>query len=336
MRPRAGWDKPAERNKTVSASACNAGGGMDKLTGMAVFARVIDAGSFTAAAAQLGMSKSAVSKAIAALEDRLGARLVNRTTRCLALTEVGRAFYERCARIVAEAEEAELAVTHLQLTPRGTLRVNAPVSFGAFHLGPALAQFMGRYPELKVELELSDRFVDLLEEGYDLAVRIATALPDSSLIARRIATNEMVVCASPGYWRQHGRPHAPEDLARHACVTHAYNPSPSEWPFVDGDGRRILVRVDGPLHTNNGDVALRAALAGLAVVRLPRFICGPDLAAGRLEPVLAAALPPPSGIYAIYPHSRHLSAKVRAFVDFLVERFGPGRDWERLAPDAPA
>lgn len=301
---------------------------MDKLTGMAVFARVIDAGSFTAAAAQLGMSKSAVSKAIAALEDRLGARLINRTTRRLALTEVGRAFYERCARIVAEAEEAELAVTHLQVAPRGTLRVNAPVSFGALHLGPALADFLARYPELKVEIELTDRFVDLLEEGYDVAVRIAATLPDSSLIARRITVDETVVCASPAYWQRHDRPRVPQDLKDHACVTYAYNPSPHEWPFVDADGRLLNVRVDGPLHTNNGDATLHAALAGLAVVRLPRFICAPDLAAGRLEAVLEDAMPPPNGIYAIYPHSRHLSAKVRAFVDFLLERFGPGCDWE--------
>ena len=302
---------------------------MDKLTGMAVFARVIDAGSFTAAAAQLGMSKSAVSKAIAALEDRLGARLLNRTTRRLALTEVGRAFYERCARIVAEAEEAELAVTHLQLTPRGTLRVNAPMSFGALHLGPALAVFLARYPELKVDLELSDRFVDLLEEGYDVAVRIAAALPDSSLIARRITVDDAVICASPAYWQRHSRPRVPADLERHACVTYAYNPNPREWPFVAADGRPINVRVDGPLHTNNGEATLHVALAGLAVVRLPRFICGPELAPGRLEAVLADAMPPPNGIFAIYPHNRHLSAKVRAFVDFLIERFGPGCDWEQ-------
>jgi len=301
---------------------------MDRLTGMAVFARVIDAGSFTAAAGQLGMSKSAVSKAIAALEDRLGARLLNRTTRRLALTEVGRAFYERCARIVAEAEEAELAVTHLQLTPRGTLRVNAPMSFGALHLGPALAGFLARYPDLKVDIELSDRFVDLLEEGYDLAVRIAAALPDSSLIARRITVDDAVICASPAYWQRHGRPRVPADLASHACVTYAYNPNPREWPFVAADGRPIRVRVDGPLHTNNGEATLHVALAGLAVVRLPRFICGPELAAGRLEAVLADAMPPPNGIYAVYPHNRHLSAKVRAFVDFLIERFGPGCDWE--------
>lgn len=308
---------------------------MDKLTGMAVFAQVVEAESFTGAATRLGMSKSAVSKAISGLEDRLGARLLNRTTRRLALTEVGRAFYERCARIVAEAEEAELAVTRLQDVPRGTLRVNAPVSFGILHLGPALAAFMCRYPELAVEIELVDRFVDVIEEGYDVVVRIAESLPDSSLIARRITDNEMIICASPEYWARRGRPRAPEDLAGHDCITYAYERTPNEWPFVSAGGERRMVRVRGRLHTNNGDVALRAALAGIAVIRTPRFIGGPDLAAGRLEEVLADAKPPPSRVFAVYPHNRHLSAKVRAFVDFLLERFGPGCDWDRRGPTSP-
>jgi len=307
---------------------------MDKLTGMAVFARVVEAQSFTAAAARLGMSKSAVSKAIAGLEDRLGVSLLNRTTRRLSLTEVGRAFYERSARILAEAEEAELAVTRLQAAPRGTLKVNAPVSFGILHLGPALADFMERYPELKVDIELTDRFVDLIEEGFDLAVRIAS-LPDSSLIARKLADNPMAVCAAPPYWGRRGRPSTPHDLSGQDCITYAYNANPNEWPFVDAAGRRIGVRVHGSLHTNNGDVSLCAALAGLGVVLLPRFICGPHLAAGRLEAVLESWMPPPSGIFALYPHNRHLSAKVRAFVDFLAERFGSGRDWGG-APGPPS
>jgi DNA-binding transcriptional LysR family regulator len=301
---------------------------MDKLTGMAVFARVVEAQSFTAAATQLGMSKSAVSKALSGLEDRLGARLLNRTTRRLSLTEVGRAYYERSARILAEAEEAELAVTRLQAAPRGTLRINAPVSFGILHLGPALAEFMARYPELKVEIEFTDRFVDLIEEGFDLAVRIAS-LPDSSLIARKLADNQMAVCAAPSYWERRGRPATPHDLGHHDCITYAYHANPNEWPFVDASGRRIGVRVGGSLRTNNGDVSLRAALAGLGVVLLPRFICGPHLGAGRLEPVLESWMPPPSGIFALYPHNRHLSAKVRAFVDFLAERFGSECDWHR-------
>lgn len=303
---------------------------LDNVSAMPVFAKVVETESFTVAAAQLGMSKSAVSKAISALEDRLGARLLNRTTRRLSLTEVGRAFYERCARVVAEAEEAEILVTRHQESPRGTLRVNAPASFGVLHLAPALAAFMRRHPAVAVDIDFTDRYVDLLEEGYDVAVRIAAELADSSLIARRLTGNEMVVCASPAYWDRHGRPARPEDLAGHACVTYAYNRMPNEWPFRGPDGRRRTVRVAGRLHTNNGDVSLQAALAGLGVVRLPRFICGPYVASGRLEPVLTEAMPPGASIYAIYPHNRHLSAKVRAFVDFLVERFGPGCDWDRL------
>jgi DNA-binding transcriptional LysR family regulator len=301
---------------------------------MAVFARVVEAQSFTAAAAQLGMSRSAVSKTIAALEDRLGARLLNRTTRRLALTEVGQAFYERSARIVAEAEDAELAVSSLQAVPRGTLRINAPVSFGALHLAPALADFLQRYPELRVDIALADRVVDLLDEGYDLAVRIG-ALADSSLIARRLADNHMVVCAAPAYWRRRGRPDEPRDLARHACLTYAYQHNPNTWPFAGPDGP-FAVRVEGPLVSNNGDLSRAAALAGLGVVALPRFLCGPDLAAGRLEPVLGAWMPPPTGIHAVYPHARHLSVKVRAFLDFLAERFAPLPAWEVARRDALA
>ena len=307
---------------------------MDKLTGMAVFARVVEAQSFTTAATQLGMSRSAVSKAIAGLENRLGARLLNRTTRRLALTEVGQAFYERCARIVAEAEDAELAVSRLQAAPRGVLRLSAPVSFGILHLAPALPGFMQRYSELRVEIDLADRMVNLIEEGYDLAVRIG-ALPDSSLIARRLADNNMVVCAAPSYWRRRGKPSEPRDLTGHACLTYAYQRNPNEWPFV-GPGGRFNVRVDGPLLSNNGDLSIAAALAGLGIVVSPCFLCGSHLAEGRLEAVLQDWMPPPGGIHAVYPHGRHLSAKVRAFVDFLVERFGPQPAWETARQEALA
>jgi DNA-binding transcriptional LysR family regulator len=301
---------------------------------MAVFARVVEAQSFTAAAAQLGMSRSAVSKTIAALEDRLGARLLNRTTRRLALTEVGQAFYERSARIVAEAEDAELAVSSLQEVPRGTLRINAPVSFGALHLAPALADFLQRYPELRVDIALTDRIVDLIDEGYDLAVRIGP-MPDSSLIARRLADNQPVICAAPAYWRRRGRPREPRELAQHDCLTYAYHHNPNEWPFA-GPAGPFTVRIAGPLRSNNGDLSRAAALAGLGVVVLPCFLCGDDLAAGRLEPVLSDWMPPPTGIHAVYPHGRHLSAKVRAFVDFLVERFAPLPAWELARREALA
>jgi DNA-binding transcriptional LysR family regulator len=304
---------------------------VDNLTNMAIFARVVEAESFTAAASVLGMSKSAVSKAVSAL-DRLGAQLLNRTTRRLALTEVGSLLYEHCARSVAEAEAAELAASRLQGEPRGTLRLNAPLSFGVLHIGPALTDFMQRYPDLRIEVDFADRFVDLIEEGYDVAIRIASALPDSTLIARRLADNAMAVVASPDYWDRHGRRERPEALAEHACLTYRYHPNPNEWRFVDPAGAELAVRVEGRLQTNNGHVSLGAALAGLGVISLPRFLCGPYLASGGLEQVMADYMPPPSGIFALYPQSRHLSAKVRVFVDFMAERFGPACDWDRPHP----
>ncbi|MBT6118686.1 MAG: LysR family transcriptional regulator, partial [Rhodospirillaceae bacterium] len=196
---------------------------MDHLAGMAVFAKVVEARSFTAAAEQLGLSKSAVSKQISRLEDRLGIRLLNRTTRRLSLTEAGAAYYERCARIVAEAEAADLAITHLQSEPRGVLQVNAPMSFGIAHVAPAIPDFLERYPELRVDMTLNDRVVDLVDEGFDVAIRIG-ALADSSLIARRLAESRMVAVAAPGYLQRHGAPDRPEDLERHNCLSYSYTP----------------------------------------------------------------------------------------------------------------
>lgn len=297
---------------------------MDHLTGMAVFATVVSAGSFTAAAARLGLSKSAVSKAVTRLENRLGAQLLNRTTRQLSLTEIGRAYYERAARVVSEAEEAELAVTRLQTAPRGTLRVNAPLTFGYRHLGRALPAFADRYPELTVDLTLNDRRVDVVEEGYDVVLRIGR-LQDSALIARRIADSRAAVVATPDYWDRAGRPERVEQLADHACMLYTYGTDMTAWRFAAADGRTVSVPVSGPLQANNGDVILEAALAGLGVARLPTFICGGALADGRLEEVTCDLQPPLEGIHALYPANRHLSAKVRAFVDFLVRRFmAPG------------
>jgi len=294
---------------------------MDKLTGMAVFARVVEANSFTEAARRLGMSKAAVSKQISRLEERLGARLLNRTTRRLSLTEVGAAFYERCARIMVEAEDAELAVTRLHAEPRGTLRVDAPVNFGLRYLAPLLPDFMARYPELAVDITFNDRFMDLVDEGYDMAVRIAH-LADSSLIARKLAESPRMVCAAPRYWEAHGRPGVPADLARHNCFDYSYLTTRNEWRFRGPEGP-VAVRVSGTLHSNNGDVLRAAAVAGLGVVLMPVFMAHDDLVAGRLEPVLREFEEPPPGIHAVYPHNRHLSAKVRAFVDYLVDAFDP-------------
>ena len=299
---------------------------MEKLDGLTVFAKVVEAGTFSAAARHFGLSKSAVSKQVAGLEDRLGARLLNRTTRRLSLTEVGAAFYERCTRIIAEVEEAELAVSRLHAEPRGTLHVNAPMSFGIRHLAPALPEFMDRYPEVTMDLVLNDRIVDLIDEGFDLAIRIAR-LADSSLIARKLATARIVVCAAPAYWRRHGRPDRPGDLKGHNCLIYTYLLTQNDLKFRGPDGV-LSVKVSGTLRANNGDALLAAALGGLGVYVGPTFIVGEDLRAGRLEAALEDYEDDALSLYAVYPHSRHLSAKVRAFVDFLVERFGPRPYWD--------
>ena len=300
---------------------------MEPYAGIAVFTRVAETGSFSTAARDLGLSKSAVSKRVAALEDRLGARLINRTTRRLSLTEVGVAFYERAVRILTELEEAEQAVSRLHGEPRGTLRINMPMSFGIGHVAPALADFMARYPELRVAMELTDRRVDLIEEGVDLAIRIAE-LPDSSFIARRLAPARRAVCASPEYWLRHGRPRHPAELADHTCLIYTYLSAQREWRFKGPKGP-VSVRVSGCLEANNGDALRDAAVAGLGVYLAPTFIVGDDLRTGRLEEVLAEYEDSRLSVYAVYPHRQHLSAKVRAFVDFLVERFGPEPYWDR-------
>ncbi len=299
---------------------------MDHLAGIAVFARVAERGSFTAAARDLGLSKSAVSKQVARLEERLGARLLQRTTRRLHLTEVGQVYFERARQVVADAEEAALAVTRLHAEPRGRLRVTAPMSFGVRHLVPALPDYMTRYPEVSVDLELNDRRVDLIEEGFDLAVRVSR-LTDSTLIARKFSPCSHAVAATPDYWAKHGRPRHPDDLADHVCMIYDNLPTPGEWRF-QGPDRAFSVRVTGPLKSNTGEALLEAALAGLGVAMLPTFIAGEALCEGRLECVLRDFQIEDSNAYAVWPQTRHLSAKVRTFVDFLVERFGPEPYWD--------
>jgi len=294
---------------------------VDNLAGMAVFARVVETSSFTEAARRLGMSKAAVSKQISRLEERLGARLLNRTTRRLSLTEVGAAFYERCARIVAEAEDAELAVSRLNATPRGTLKIDAPVNFGMQYLAPLLPPFMLKNPELRVDMSFNDNFIDLIEEGCDLAVRIGQ-LPDSSLVARKLAETKSVICAASAYWDRHGRPTDPADLAKHDCFAYSYLATGNEWR-LQGPHGTASVRVSGSLTANNGDVLRQAAVAGLGVVATPVFMVCDDLRSGQLESVLHDWEPPTRGIYAVYPHNRHLSAKVRAFIDHLVDALDP-------------
>ncbi len=299
---------------------------MDNLSGMAIFARVVEARSFSGAAKQMGLSKSAVSKQIGQLEDRLGARLLDRTTRRIALTEVGRVFYEHAARMLAEARAAEEAVTSLHEMPRGLLRINLPMSFGMAHIVPAIPDFLNRCPELKIDMAFSDRYVDLLDEGFDLAVRIAR-LTDSSLIAKRLAPNHYVVCASPEYLAKHGEPKRPDDLAAHSCLGYTYSADPEHWKFIV-DGKPVNVRVGGRLRANNGDALRVAAINHHGLIYSPSFMIGQDVAAGRLRVVLRDFTPDDSAIYAVYPSRRYLTPKVRTFIDFLVARFGPEPYWD--------
>jgi len=299
----------------------------EHLSAMAVFARVVEEGSFSHAARGLGLSKSAVSKQVGRLEDRLGVRLLNRTTRQLSLTEAGTAFFEHCRQLVTDAEAAESAVTHLAAAPRGTLRVNAPMSFGQLHVAPLLPAFLQAYPELSVEMQLSDRTVDLIEEGFDLAIRIGQ-LRDSSLIARRLAPMRRVVCAAPAYLDARGRPQHPRELKQHECLIYSYLSSGREWRFHGGDGE-LRVPVQGRLEINNGDALLAAARQGFGVVMLPTFLAAADVKAGRLEPVLQDWCEGEAGgIHAVFPASRNLSPKVRVFVDFLAHRFAGDPAWD--------
>ncbi len=300
---------------------------MDRLTAMVVFAQVVEAASFSGAARRLGISKSSVSKHVAQLEDRLGAQLLHRTTRRLSLTEAGRAFYERCAQIVREVEEAELEVGRSHAAPQGLLKVNAPMSFGQLRLAPVLAEFLARHPRVRVEMTLDDRVVNTIEGGFDVTIRVAPALADSSLIARRLAPNRVVVCGAPDYLARRGVPRTPADLVQHECLLYTYLSSRDAWHFVGPEGDE-WVTVAGSFRANNGDVLREAALAGLGLVQLPSFIVGPDLARGSLEAVLVPYEDRSTAIWALYSPTRHLSAKVRAFVDFLAERFGPEPKWD--------
>jgi len=292
---------------------------MDKLSELEVFTRVVDVGSFTGAAESLHLSKSAVSKHVTRLEDRLGVRLLNRTTRRLSLTEVGQAFYERCRGILFDLEEAEAAVSHLSEAPRGVLKIACPMTFGIKHVAPFLPLFLEKHPDLKVDLNLNDRVVDIVEEGYDLAVRI-TRLKDSSLIARKLASARMVVAASPTYWNRKGRPQKPDDLKGHDCLIYSMRHPPNEWEFNMGRETETI-RVAGSLTANNGDALIKAAAQGLGVTRAPVFLFDEELEDGQLETVLDDCEGQGVDIYAVYPHARHLSPKVRAFVDFLVAAY---------------
>lgn len=285
-----------------------------------VFVAVVEAESFTRAAAKLGLTKSAVSRRVSDLEEELGVQLLHRTTRSLSLTEAGERYLEHARTALSEALAAEDAATELQRVPSGRLRINTPMSFGRLHVAPAIPDFLERYPDIHVDMTMEDRVVDLIEGRYDLAIRVGT-LPDSSLVARKLAPSSTVLCASPEYVKKHGEPHTPEELLDHNCLLYAYFSEANEWTFVR-DTERTSIRVSGSYQVNNSEALRDAVMQGSGVSRIPTFIVGPDIAKGDLVRLLDDYVMPSQDIYAVWPERRHLPTKVRVFIDYLTERIG--------------
>jgi DNA-binding transcriptional LysR family regulator len=301
------------------------------LAAMAIFARVAEAKSFSEAARRLKISKSVVSKHVTDLERSMGVRLLNRTTRSVSLTEIGQEFYQRCAEIVAAAEEAERVAMNEQSEVRGTLKVTASVSFGVLQLAPALPDLRERHPHLSIELTLTSRVVSLVEEGYDCSVLIERE-PTPGVVARRIGPAERCICASPGYLEKRGVPRSLEELNDHECILFTGVGSPRKWCFR-GPGGEVGVRVNGKLSINNYNAIRAAAVRNAGIALLPAHVAAAELRAGRLVPILPDYTPVPSTICVVYPANRHVASKVRAFVDVMVQRFGSERDWNGCGDD---
>ena len=299
---------------------------MDRFHAFRVFAHVVESGSFAAAAERLNLSPTATSRHVAELEAHLQTRLLNRTTRRVSLTESGRAFYERAVQLLADLDEAEREAQRAAVVPRGTIRLTTSVNFGVRHVAPAIAAFLAAHAQVRFDVSLSDRIVDLVEEGFDLGVRIG-APGSENIVARKLGETRLVPCASPAYLAKHGAPESPEDLTRYNCFTYEYVTPRNLWRFRDAAGTERAVRVSGNLHSNNGDLLAEAAAQGAGVVLEPAFIVGPEVRAGRLVPLLQEYTAAPTPIYAVYPSRKHLSAKVRLFVEFLIARFGDAQDW---------
>lgn len=302
---------------------------------MLIFAQVVKARSFSGAAQRLGQSRSRVSKAVARLETALGVVLLHRSTRRLGLTEVGEAYFEHCERIVDELALADNTVHRLYQAPRGTLKVSASVAFGTLHVAPALPRFMAQFPELKVDMTINDRLVDLVDEGYDLALRITPA-PDDHLVARRLAPIRRKVCGSPDYLAWHGLPRRPEDLKHHNCLDYTHMSTQGEWRLKGPDGD-MAIPVSGSLRINDDEALSQAVVGGLGLALLPTFIIGRELQAGRLIEVLPGYVPVERFLYAVHWPNRHLPPKVRVFIDYLLQRFGGEPYWDRpdSAPGSP-
>ena len=301
---------------------------MDRFEDLQAFTAVVETGSFTAAAERLSTDKSAVSRRVSALESRLGAQLLRRTTRSLNLTDTGQAFYDRSVRILADLEEAESAVALEHGDLKGKLRVALPLSFGILHMCTPIDTFNQRHPGLRFDIDFSDRRVDLLQEGIDVAVRIGH-LRDSTLIARKLFEGRTVVCASPDYLARKGHPESPEELAGHDCLVYSNLSDPEHWRWIDGDGNEQTVRVPIRMSANNGDFLSTAAADGLGIVIQPTFIAHRHIKSGALIPILSDVEWPGTPAWAVYPPTRHLSHRVRTFIDFLVDYFSDIPYWDK-------
>ena len=304
---------------------------MDRLASMEVFVRVAQLSSFSSTANQLGMSKSTVSKHISALEERLGVRLLNRTTRRLSLTEYGEVYRDHCLRILHEVTQADDIMGRFTSEPRGKLKINAPMSFGMMHLAPLLPGFMKKHPYVDLDMNLNDRRVDLIDEGFDLAIRIGT-LDDSNLIARKLASIDFLCLASPGYLKRRKPPEHPEDLKHHNCLYYTLSRNGCEWHF-NKDGETRNVNISGRLSSNNGDILYTASILDEGIVYLPRFLVDDAIGDGSLQLLLEDWNTTSIDVFAVYPESRHVSPKLRVFIDYLVRAFKGRTDWRVYPPE---
>lgn len=301
---------------------------MDPFEQLQSFVAVVEAGSFTAAAERLGVAKSAISRRVTALEERLGTQLLQRTTRKLNLTDTGRQFYERSIRILSDLEELESAVLQQHGEVSGMLRVALPLSFGVSQMCAPIASFSTAHPQVNFDLDLNDRRIDLVQEGMDLAVRIGR-LPDSTLIARKLFDARTVICGSPEYLKKNGMPQTPNDLLEHACLVYGNLAEPAKWVCKDRAGKRWRVDVPRAMTASNGDFLCAAASQGLGITMQPTFIVGKAIAAGELVPVLNDYQWPVTPAYAVYPATRHLSFRVRKFIDHLADHFSGELPWDK-------
>lgn len=292
------------------------------LDGIIIFVQVVKSGSFTLAADASGHSTSYISKEVNKLEERLGVRLLHRTTRSLSLTPEGELYYQHCQQLIEDAEQAENAIIGKQGEPHGLLRVSCPMSYGLSNLSPVLSKFTSKYPKVQLDLELNDRKVDLISDGFDIVIRATVQLEDSSLISRRIAKSEALVLASPSYIAKHGKPEHPYDLDRHKVISYSNLKQPNLWGFEQRNGKPIHVHVESNVLSNHSSLTIDLAVAGQGIIRVPKFALSDELEKGTLVEIFEDWPKPPIGIFMVYPSRKHMSAKVRSFIDFVLTELG--------------